>query len=217
MTGVNPRNDIREDKPWENITREDKRWENTFGDTKLLEKSTLSDKHWENIIRDDKLRENNGLTNEPWENTLGVDKRREDSASAEEPLENIFIAEQNWNINEAKKNRTTAIQHRKKDISRTRRSHEWVSDEPAAAAEVGAGRTLFPGFLTNRVSSVAGLFAFGLSGMLYKSLVRQTHTQDRIFRGTEAEENSWPWIAKIKVMFVCKCLWKTLNGPTTKA
>ena len=66
------------------------------------------------------------------------------------------------------------------------------------AGELNA-RAFFPGLLTNKVSSLAGLLAAGLTGLVYKSLMKQTETQDRIFRGAEAEPHSWPWIAKIKV------------------
>ena len=87
--------------------------------------------------------------------------------------------------------------------------------------EQGSSRFLLEGLFTNQVSSVTGLVAAGLSGLLISSLSSRfsrsfnqaQRTEERVFRGAEAEQHSWPWIARIKVwffFFVILAL-KTLN------
>ena len=73
--------------------------------------------------------------------------------------------------------------------------------------EQGSSRFLLEGLFTNQVSSVTGLVAAGLSGLLISSLSSRfsgssnqaQRTEERVFRGAEAEQHSWPWIARIKV------------------
>jgi len=83
-----------------------------------------------------------------------------------------------------------------------------LSEKPIP--EHRSSRFLLEGLFTNQVSSVTGLVAAGLSGLLISSLSSRfsrfsrssnqaQRTEERVFRGAEAEQHSWPWIARIKV------------------